>query len=117
MNLNLKTVSLLMVTAGLAIGAPASASSYIGAIAYSPSTTKYGISVNSPTSERAEKVSLGACGKADCTVQFTFAQCGAIARNSKKIGFGKAATRRDADIQALAAAGSGAKVLVSGCNK
>jgi hypothetical protein len=122
-----KAVALILIAASLSLGSAVNATTAAGgsvkvggkngAIAYSAATQRYGIAVDATTPVKAQAVAIKACGESDCTVKFTFLQCGAIAANSKKIGFGKSATRRDAEIQALAAAGSSSKVLVSGCNK
>jgi Domain of unknown function (DUF4189) len=117
MKLNLKVISLFMVAAGVAVGAPATAATYIGAIAYSPSTGATGVSVNAPSATQAKALAIASCRKADCAVDFTFSQCGAVAKGKRGIATAKAATRRDADIQALAAAGSSSRVLISACNR
>jgi hypothetical protein len=114
--IDLKTLALILATASLSIQTPVSAAAKNGAIAYSSSTSRYGIAVNAATPVKAQAIAIGACGQSDCIVKFTFLNCGAIASNNKKIGFGKAPNLKDAQIQALAASGARSKVLTSGCN-
>lgn len=54
---------------------------YYGAIAYSPSTGRFGSSWNSRSSDEANKLAMGICNRPDCQVLVPLENsCGALAR-------------------------------------
>jgi len=57
-------------------------------------------------------------GGTHCKLQTTFAQCGAYAASHTSGGWGKAPTKKTAEIQALGGCGEDAcKIVVSDCNE
>jgi hypothetical protein len=97
--------------------APASQGGY-GAIAFSPSTKRYGSTGPLFTKAEAEAQAKRACGQKDCTVGLSFRNtCGAFALNGNKPSYAKAGSEADASRVALLRAGKGGKVVLSFCSR
>lgn len=61
------------------MAAPAFAEKLYGAIAFSPSTGKWGQGVNFPAKEDATTEAVNQCGVGDCEAVVVFPACGAVA--------------------------------------
>jgi len=86
---------------------PAEAYDYYGAIAYSPSTDRWGTSNECGSADDAMAAAVAECGVSDCQAKFWFSnQCGALAKSSKgDLGWGSSVDRGDAENTALAKCG------------
>lgn len=96
---------------------PSSLGGY-GAIAFSPSTKRFGSIGPRFTQAEAEAQAKKLCRQKDCVVGLSFRNtCGAVALKGNKASYAKGGSEADASKAALLKTGKGGKVVVSFCSR
>ena len=121
---NRLALALILAGAVLAFAGRAQAADDWGAIAVDlgkyESSPLYGIG-GGASEDEAGANAMKFCSQAGgthCKLQTTYAQCGAYAASHTSGGWGKAPTKKTAEIQALGGCGEDAcKIVVSDCNE